>query len=326
MKLSDYLGKILDNVESLYNRHTIKFESEPLIAFRGESQDYGKTKLMPSIFRDSSYISKEKHLFELMCDYELISHDKRNIDKAIETQHYIAISRMLDITFNATVALYFACLDETSDGYVYTFSFPEYYSPHSNYVEDFYNNILEYGESKTYFKNFKVISHSYSNDRIKAQSGGFIFFPGESFSPLNEVYYEYVKIDKNDKKKLLKELNMVFHINNAKLFPEKNQLAEIIKEKFKNDHYSNEDVTLENEVDSCFKRIEYEINSNRRNSIEDTLRYLRKEKEDLLTFIKIQKRNDNCNKDRNYEEMMKKVNKKFEIISLLHNGKGNNNV
>lgn len=49
-----YIGDVLKTVEKLKKR-----DSKCNIAFRGESKDYGKTKLMPSIFRDISYVGKE---------------------------------------------------------------------------------------------------------------------------------------------------------------------------------------------------------------------------------------------------------------------------
>ena len=214
----NYLNVIFEATQEMRNLYACKQYTNPLIAFRGEPKDYGGTKLMPSIFRDATLVAKEKHLFELICDYELIDYRKRNIDKAIETQHYVSISRMLDITFNSAVALYFACLydhisDAKTDGYIYIFCFPEYYSPHSNYIEDFYDDVLNSKSTKSYFKNFKVFSHSYSNDRIKAQSGGFIFFPGEVFSPINDVYYRRIRIAASDKDELKNELELMFHIN-----------------------------------------------------------------------------------------------------------------
>ena len=226
--VSSYLDKITEEIEFLQKKHYKKYDSRALIAFRGEPRDFMDTKLMPSIFREPPLISKEKHLFELFCDYELIEHNKRNIDKAIETQHYASISRMLDVTFNAAVALYFACSNNEDDGFVYVFCFPKYYSPHSNYIEDFYTDILKSKEIKTYFKNFKVFSHTYSNDRIKAQSGGFIFFPGDTYSPINHIYYKRIEIKKEDKEKILEELDVIFHINKARLFPEKDKIVEII--------------------------------------------------------------------------------------------------
>ena len=283
--IATYLNYIMEITKKLKNTYEKKYDSKPLIAFRGESLDYGKTKLMPSIFRNPKYLMKEKYLFELICDFELIEYQKRNIDKAIEAQHYVAISRMLDITFNAAVALYFACSENAKgDGFIYVFCFPEYYSPHSNFVENFYSDILNSNVMQTYSKNFKVFSHSYSNERIKAQSGGFIFFPGDTFSPINEIYYKKIQISAVDKNDIKEELELLFHINTARLFPEKDKIAAAIKKKFYEDNYINENLSLQTEINSSFKRISYELEAYSKDKVR-ALRYLRKEKSDLLIFL-----------------------------------------
>lgn len=314
-----YLSGIIKEIGRLQQRHYKKYDSKPLIAFRGEPKDFDKTKLMPSIFRNLKYVSKEKYLFELFCDYELIGYEKRNIDKAIETQHYAAISRMLDITFNAAVALYFACSECTDcDGFVYIFCFPEYYSPHSKYIEDFYTDVLNAKKIKTYFKNFKVFSHSYSNDRIKAQSGGFIFFPGETYSPINDGYYKKVMIQKDDKERVLRDLEDVFHINKARLFPEKDKIAEIIKTKFIQNDYLDEELTVRSEIMSCFNRISYEINILLDIYDKTTiLRYLRKEKEDLLIFLNNQFSKKNINGEEEYNSLKSLIEDTFDFYSQM---------
>lgn len=286
-RINDYLSEILDNITKIKEEHNRVYDSNLLIAYRGESRNYGKTKLMPSLFRNSTYVSKEKYLFELFSDYELIPHESRYIDKAIETQHYVTISRMLDITFSAIVSIYFACIDDKDeDGFIYIFGFPKHYSPHSNYVEDFYKNILNDKGNIAYFKNFKVFSHSYSNDRIKAQSGGFIFFPGESFHPLNDIYYHKVMINKEDKDSLIEDIGILFQINEAKLFPEKEKITKIIKQKFIEGNYLDRKVTLENEIDACLDKIDYEINLLKQEDSLNIKRYLRKEKSDLIYYVK----------------------------------------
>lgn len=121
MILSNYLKKVEEEVDSLIERHKKVTNTNCLIAFRGENKDYEETKLMPSLFRNENYIEKEKYLFELLDDYGFIQpNQKRNIEKAIEAQHYIAISRMLDITFNLFVAIFFACKgNENENGIIY---------------------------------------------------------------------------------------------------------------------------------------------------------------------------------------------------------------
>lgn len=290
--LPAYITQIKEKVAELSSRHRAFLKTEPLIAFRGESNDYGDTKLTPSLFRDSSYVAKESHLFELFCDYNIVDPKASNIEKAIETQHYASISRMLDISFDVLVALYFACTHpDEHDGYVYVFAFPEHYSPHSKYIEEFYTNVLE-GKHIAYSRNFKVFSHSVTNDRIKAQKGGFIFFPGKEFHPINDCYYERILISKNHKREILEDLEALFQITKATLFPEKDKVAEIITNKFKGNIYTTKSVSLENEIESFFSRIDYELKILRlKGKTADkkrVMRWLRKEQDDLINYTEQQ--------------------------------------
>lgn len=290
--LPAYITQIKEKVAELSSRHRAFLKTEPLIAFRGESNDYGDTKLTPSLFRDSSYVAKESHLFELFCDYNIVDPKASNIEKAIETQHYASISRMLDISFDVLVALYFACTHpDEHDGYVYVFAFPEHYSPHSKYIEEFYTNVLE-GKHIAYSRNFKVFSHSVTNDRIKAQKGGFIFFPGKEFHPINDCYYERILISKNHKREILEDLEALFQITKATLFPEKEKVAEIITNKFKGNIYTTKSVSLENEIESFFSRIDYELKilhlKGKTADKKRVMRWLRKEQDDLINYTEQQ--------------------------------------
>lgn len=290
--LPNYIAKIQEKVIELSSRHRTFLRTDPLIAFRGESEDYGETKLTPSLFRNSSDATKESHLFELFCDYNIVESTASNIEKAIATQHYASISRMLDISFDVLVAMYFACANsEEHDGYLYVFAFPEHYSPHSKYIEEFYTNVLE-GKCTAYSRNFKVFSHSFSNDRIKAQKGGFIFFPGKEFHPMNSCYYDRVLISKDHKKDILKDLETLFQITKATLFPEKDKIAEIIKDRLKGSIYSMKEVSLETEIESFFSRIDYELKILRlkgeTSDKKKIMRWLRKEKDDLMNYVEQQ--------------------------------------
>ena len=293
-KLLSCIAEVHEKLNSLKVRHSL-FDGELLFAYRGESRNFGETKLMPSLFRSIGDVEKEAHLFELFLDYNMIdSHiSTTNIEKAIETQHNVAISRMLDISFSVLAAIYFACgnADDSGnpeDGFVYVFVFPEHYSPHSSYIEQFYSRILE-KKHPAYGKNFKVFTHSHLNDRIKAQSGGFIFFPGKTFTPISEVYYEKVVIPKEAKKEVLLDMEQLFHIKDSTFFPEKERIAAEVKRKFKNGVYSEREVSLEDEVDSLCSRVKYELQLLANDTAIPIERKLRKERSDLLQYI-----NQNC--------------------------------
>lgn len=329
--LSEYLKEVEEKVECLIRRHERYSDTDYLIAFRGEKKDYGNTKLMPSLFRDKRYVGKEKYLFELLGDYGFLDNGTdRNIDKAIEAQHYIAISRMLDITFSVLPAIYFACetTDKDSgqeDAFIYAFCFPEHYSPHSQYIEQFYTGILEETEDDiTYSSNFKVISHSYSNDRIKAQVGGFIFFPGKEYKPIPSVYYETIQIKAADKKPLCKELELLFRINEAALFPEKEKLISVIKNRFREGGYKKREITVEGEVESFFDRLDYELKMRSdhfdKNDKIQLLRELRKEKSDLLYYISLNHRRGTIDVAQR-ETLVTKVEDEFRLLLLKYGGR-----
>ena len=321
MVIGKYLQEIEDKVENMIKRHQKFSETDYLVAFRGENKDYARTKLMPSLFRDDDYIEKEKYLFELLGDYDFLKNGiDRNIEKAIEAQHYIAISRMLDITFSILPAMYFACNSsdkdiDKDDAIIYIFCFPEHYSPHSQYIEQYYTDVLNDKKNITYSGNFKVISHSYSNDRIKAQSGGFIFFPGREYRPIPEIYYEKIKIDKNDKKDICEELKLIFNINEAILFPEKEKLIPVIRQKFIEGTYKKRSNTITSEVESYFDRLDYELQMSKIEDNVKLLRFLRKEKSDLLYYIDNIMDSDNVKNKEKIEQYIKNV---FQFLLLKY--------
>ena len=82
--------------------------------FRGHSEV--SYDLKPSLFRKEEWLSNEKRMcLELMakCPFEferLGSH----IEKLAEMQHYGLPTRLLDITQNPLIALFFACESQSS--------------------------------------------------------------------------------------------------------------------------------------------------------------------------------------------------------------------
>ncbi|MDD2371495.1 MAG: FRG domain-containing protein [Firmicutes bacterium] len=333
-KLITYLGKISKKVILLKerNRGSNINPENLLFAYRGESKDYERTKLMPSLFRNIEYVKKEKYLFELLGDYDVINDSKnRNIERAIEAQHYVQISRMLDITFNVLPSLYFCCknIEEHEDkdknnGVLYIFAFPEHYSPHSKYIEEFYSDILA-GKDNAYSKNFKVISHSFYNDRLKSQNGGFIFFQGRDFAPIDDIYYETIPIEYDDKSIILKELEEMFAIYESSIFPEKEKRATLIKDKFKSGKYNSKELSLEAEIDTYFERVEYEFEMQKKKLGKEYdnclfLRKIRKEKADLLSYVEdVINQLDISDEDKKiyFNEKSKLIDINFNILKVI---------
>ena len=94
--------------------------------YRGHA--YKGWKLLPSIFRTTNGVEKEHLLFRDMVAHEpqSFSECKSALDYLVQMQHYGLPTRLLDLTMNPFVALYFACEQcEEKEGMVYLFSIPE---------------------------------------------------------------------------------------------------------------------------------------------------------------------------------------------------------
>ena len=87
-------------------------------------------KLIPSILRTRNGPSVEHLLFRDMVAHEpqSFSECRSALDHLVQMQHYGLPTRLLDVTMNPLVALFFACEEATphpADGAVYNFAVPE---------------------------------------------------------------------------------------------------------------------------------------------------------------------------------------------------------
>ena len=293
----EVLQKVSKKIEKLNSKFS-RYQSNQVTAFRGESREWGNTSLTPSIFRMPINFNQENELFDLLEDFDIAKgRDLSNLDKAAEAQHYMAFSRLLDITFNVLPAIYFACENDFEhNARLYIFSFPEHYSPHSGYLREYFDLVLD--ETKpTFYKNFKVITHSFSNERIKSQSGGFILFPSREYYAIPDLYYEVITINKDEKKIILNELEKFFNISNATIYPEKDKRRDYITKRIKKNGTICKKNNVETEVDSFLQMASLEaqitisecITLDKRvvaSIIGNKLREFRKCEADLICFIK----------------------------------------
>lgn len=198
-------------------------EQSPLcqfLLFRGQGQDY---PLLPAIARSSddacnNLLSKEKIIIESMKKLkpDIFKQEYNAVDTLALLQHYGIPTRLLDVTENALVALYFACEDQDDkhDGVVYVFRDNEFSLENYDVVEniagmcrypnqyqltDFYDKSHPSNkdmDSEYKITNIKAICEDYifvrssiRNQRQYNQSGSFILYANQIIE--NEDYPAY---------------------------------------------------------------------------------------------------------------------------------------
>lgn len=134
--------------------------------FRGQSR---KGKLLPGIARDDPKVNTTELEKEMLSELRKLGLTMvpefvdfhNDWDMLVLAQHYGMKTRLLDWTYNALAALWFAC-SSRGDGDVYVYALES----HSLTLESLKGSPFK--QAKT-----KVITPSLSNDRIIAQAGCF---------------------------------------------------------------------------------------------------------------------------------------------------------
>lgn len=236
MKKKDTKGLIyyIDKINKECQELTERFGVE-LFGFRGEEKIFD-IPCQPNIFRDNYYdrIFNNQDFFEKNILDELRSHDlslhEQYLLTAIDAQHGGFPSRLLDISFNALIALFFSVtphyrykVDENDheDAIIYIFPILKLFSISDQGLVQYYEDIIDKKENKILdIYNYMFIGYNKTNPRIVAQHGGFILFPGNEFKKFPENLYRTIKIKHQDKSIIREELSRLFGINMSSIYPE----------------------------------------------------------------------------------------------------------
>jgi len=271
----DKTGKIemITSVTGFLKKLSAK--SSAKMFYRGEKNFIGR-EIKPLIARKQKGSNDTIITYEHKMFREIISkcpEDFQDInstfERLVKMQHYSLPTRLLDITSNALVALYFACKESSNKGIVYVFEIKQdkikFFDSdtvcilsnlakiNKSLSDDEVKKQLLYQirQEKFSFKDkinpndlfsIQCVIPKLENRRIKAQSGAFFLFGMDKYNPNNAVpdikKFEYITITKiivdvNSKKQIIEELEK-FNINEATLFPEMENMSKYIEKTYIN--------------------------------------------------------------------------------------------
>lgn len=153
------INDLLRIIKGIPNNNTIQVNLKGSRFFRGQSNyDW---RLIPSVYRDDLFDSERILINEAIHKYPLEFNINDKFSTLVKMQHFGLKTRLLDLTENPLVALYFACnenMDE--DGSIYIFNNVITFYSYDQIVETYMDFIFKFsgspcGESEIlgYFKN-----------------------------------------------------------------------------------------------------------------------------------------------------------------------------
>ncbi|WBB30083.1 FRG domain-containing protein [Parvimonas micra] len=278
--IADYLKNVDDKIKELKRTTNSTF-----FCYRGEDRtknDNGDLYFhsMPNIFRPDKfdkfdkYRWLEKNILDEIKSNNL-SNSNEYLEVAMDAQHGGFPSRLLDVTFNSLIALFFAITPHFStnvnkhdkdDGRVIVYAIDKMTTSSTHSIVNIYNELVNKKYNNRLDSYFHILIDFVDlNTRIKAQQGGFIMFGGNHFIPFPDRRVREIVIPSSSKSLLRKQLDLYFGINIGMIYPESdNKVNTII----------TRSMLVDNDVD-YYSIIMNEIEFNLNNKIEHIM-YLKK--------------------------------------------------
>lgn len=309
--VSDYLKEVSNCLNDL-KRET----NSTLFCYRGEDKIYGEngsifTPAMPNIFRPNTfrdfcnYDWFEKNILDEVKSNNL-SNSENYLEIAMDAQHGGFPSRLLDVSFNSLVALFFAVAPyymckinehDDTDGRVIVIATDKMSTSNTQSIIDIYHKLVVEKKYKSILDSYfhMLIDFVDLNSRIKAQQGGFILFGGNQFIPIPDERMKEIIIPRKSKEKIREELDLYFGINMGMIYPEIDKKVEYL---------TNRSLVIENDFDYY-------------STIIDEIKFYLDAKIDHLEFIlstHVQENND-----REYNEILNNLSKYIYTVSTVIN-------
>lgn len=267
------------------------YRAKNTLFYRGQSEKY--KNITSSISRDEGYTKNENLIYEeaiKMRDTEF-NELEFPIEYLSKMQHYGIPTRLIDLSINPKIALYFAVenVQNEFNSNVYIFDQPDYSLDNKrikllsilsisnslgikkikkNFLDTYSENIttdeiLIYASKGVFVKYSKKLQKS--NKRLFHQEGTFAICGNKieneeimkEVLPLNSITPSMIiRIPFEYKLSIKKELDKKYNINKTTIYPEFPSVGEYIREKYKKENYDlNKSYTILNVEDFSFSTV-----------------------------------------------------------------------
>jgi hypothetical protein len=212
--------------------------------YRGQANS--SWNLDASITREPKYLENEGDMYYdiLSLKPDAFQNDQTVYERLITMQHFGMPTRLLDVTRNPLVSIFFACNNlerKDNDGVIFTFK-PEKKSEFLNFedkkLEDLsilfnHGKVKETTESKEFLSKIWFIKGVAKNQRINSQSGDFIFVGNgdETTEKLHQLPKMSIIIDAKSKEILIEQLDSL-NIHGGAVYPDLTHMSNYIRNKY----------------------------------------------------------------------------------------------